>query len=240
MFLSEYEEKVVEWLKSLGITEEFPYLENGILYTANTLEEIYFKATFSYETFEPVEETNKYYSANELHNIRLLLKYQKKMDAYYKHFQCKATVTEEEVKTLTHLQIKGRLNKAYKCNRGVYYITGLRGYTSTTLYENPIIEKGEGHSGHEGCGMYRKIRLFGRMATILPETLRLFDGTTSIFEYPFMLKGKEVSSNSIYEVYTLAYKNPDNFELVNARRYYSSQEKRIIKKLCNLGRLKNA
>lgn len=240
MFLSEYEEKVVEWLKSLGIIEEFPYLENGILYTANTLEEIYFKATFSYETFEPVEETNKYYSANELHNIRLLLKYQKKMGAYYKNFHYKSTVTEEEVKALTHEQVKNRLNKAYRCNRGVYYITGLRGYTSTTLHENPIIEKGEGQSGHEGCGMYRKLRLFGKMALVLPETLRLFDGTTSIFEYPFLLKGKEVSSDSIYEVYVFAYKNPDSFELLNARRYYSSQEKRTIKKLCSLGRLENA
>ena len=240
MCLMENEEKVVEWLRSLGITEKFPYLENGILYTANTLEEIYFKATFSYETFEPVEETNKYYSANELHNIKLLLKYQKKMGAYYKNFHYKSTVTEEEVKALTHEQIKNRLNKANKCNRGVYYITGLRGYTSTTLYENPIIEKGNGQPEHEGCGMCRKIRLYGRMALILPETLRLFDGTTSIFEYPFLLKGKEVSSNSIYEVYALAYKNPNDFELANARRYYSSQEKRIIKRLCNLGRLENA
>ena len=87
--------------------------------------------------------------------------------------------------------------------------------------------------------MYRKHRLFGKLSVVVPETLRLFDGTLVEFNYPFEIDGRETRSTSIYEVYTLAFRYGERFKIIEARRYYSGQEKKIIKKLKKLGEEKN-
>lgn len=236
MYLTEYEQRVYIWLQSLGITETFPYKESGVLGVVDSIEDVYFKAVFSYDCFSLEIETNQHYSANEIRNIKAIQRYQKKMSAYYKPFQSKrTTITEEDVRAYTHEKLKGLFNKAYKVNRGIYYLSGLKGYTSTTLYENPTIEPGAGHGVSVGCGMYRKYRTYGKIAVVAVETLKLFDGTELVFNYPFSIKGRETSSNSIYEVYDLAYKHGENFELLEDRRFYSSQQKKIVKKLKKLG-----
>ena len=236
MYLTEYEQKVYIWLKELGIVETFPYKESGVSGIVDNIEAIYFKAVFSYDCFSPEIETNQHYSANEIRNIKAIQRYQKKIGAYYKPFQSKrTTITEDDIRGYTHEKLKGLFNKAYRVNKGIYYMSGLKGYTSTTLYENPTITPGNGHGVSVGCGMYRKYRTFGRIAIVATETLKLFDGTELRFDYPVSIKGKETSSNSIYEVYSLAYKHGENFELLEDRRFYSSQQKKIVKKLRKLG-----
>lgn len=228
--LTRYEAEVYEWLLSIGVTENFPYIENGLEGCADNIEDIYFKAVFSYETFEPIVQGNKHYSPNELKNISVIQRYQQEMGAYYSPFQVERSgISEEVVNGYGHQKIKETFNKANRKNKGIYYISTFQGYTSTTLYENPIIEVSEAFNRP------RKERLFGRLSVVVPETMRLYDGTELTFQYPFMMKGREVSSNSIYEVYSLAYKHPEGFELINSKKFYSNQQRKIIKKLKELG-----
>lgn len=229
MYLTEYEQKIYEWLRTQGIVESFPYIENGIEKTANSLEEIFYKAVFSYRTFSLVDKSRAY-SPNDIRNISLILSYQNQMGAYYSTFQTKrTTITEEDIQGYSHEKVKGLLAKAYKKNRGLYYISSLKGYTSTTLYENPVREV------LKGSNRPKKIRVYGRIQKVFPETLRLFDGTNVTFDYPFVLNGLEDKTDSIYRIYELAYLNSSNFEIVASRGVYSGQQKRVIKKLKELG-----
>ena len=230
--LTRYEAEVYEWLLSIGITEKFPYKENGIESYADNIEDIYFKAVFSYDTFEPIVQGNQYYSPNELKNTSEIQRYQREMDAYYSPFKVERTgISEEIIKEYSHVKIKSIFNKAHKKNKGIYFISAFQGYTSTTLYEHPRFEISE-----EFNRAYKE-RLFGRLSIIVPETMRLYDGTKLKFQYPFILKGKEVSSDSIYEVYSLAYKYPNEFKLIKSKRFYSNQQRKNIKQLIEMGGL---
>lgn len=227
MLLSEFENKIKNKLNEFDLKEVFPYKENGVLGEVNTFEEVVFKAIFSYNTFEIIEETARFYSINEQRIIREIIRYQKEMDAYYGLFQ----VERKNRTELTHTEIKNRLNKAYKKNRGFYYIVGLKGYTSTTLHENPVLSPGLGHGKRMGCGNKRKYRLYGKMSKVLPETLRLYDGSNITWSYPIKINGVCLECESIYEVYDLVLRHKEGLTLEKERTFYSSQEKKIIKTL---------
>ena len=238
MILTEEQHKQKEWLMGLGIKERFPFIENAMASETDNIEDVYFRAVFSYETFIPIVEYNHYYSANELRNIKLIQRYQRSMGAFHHNFQ--RTRKENQEKTVMqreHAEIKNILSKANKVNKGIYFVTGLKAYTSTTLFDNPIIEKGQGHGNSVGCGMYKKIRFFGRIEDVLPETLRLYNGITATFEYPYTIKGETSSSSNIYHVYEMAYKYGNFFEVLESRSMYSRQQKRIIRKLKRMSEL---
>ena len=141
----------------------------------------------------------------------------------------KRNLTEQETSDYSHEKLKGIFTKAHRVNRGIYYLSSLRGYTSTTLFLNPSYEC------LKGSNRKSKIRVYGRIQKVLPETLRLFDGTTAIFDFPFAINGLECSTDSIYRVYKLAFENAGHFELLANRGVYSGQQKRIIKQLIELG-----
>lgn len=238
MILTEEQHNQKEWLEGLGIKERFPFIENSMENETDSIEDIYFRAVLSYETFSPIVEYNHYYSANELRNIKLIQRYQRSMGAFHHNFQ--RTRKENQEKTVMqreHAEIKNILAKANKVNKGIYFVTGLKAYTSTTLFDNPIIEKGQGHGNSVGCGMYKKIRFFGRIEDVLPETLRLYNGITATFEYPYTIKGETSSSSNIYHVYEMAYKYGNFFEVLESRSMYSRQQKRIIRKLKRMSEL---
>lgn len=230
--LTEYERNCIEWLKSLGIAEIYPYIENGIECSATSLYEVYYKAVLSYETLEIVDDKNAFYSVNDLKNIENIVEYQNQMGAFYSPFFTKRSdISDEVIKGYTHQQLKDILAKANRKNRGIYYISSINGYTSTTLHDNPRIVKSE------ITNRPYKERVYGHISVVAAETLRLYDGTELSFSFPFMLKGREVSSSNIYEVYTLAYRFHSNFELLKEQRFYSKQQRRIIKQLRKVGKL---
>lgn len=228
MYLTEYEKKIYDWLKTLGITERFPYIENGVEGEVSTMEEIYYKAVLSYQTFSLIDR-NRAYSPNDFRNVELIKDYQIKMGAFYAPFQTKRSLTEEDMEGFSHEKLKGIFTKAHRKNQGIYYISGLRGYTSTTLFLNPSYEC------LNGSNRKSKVRVYGRIQKVLPETLKLFDGTIATFDFPFVLNGLECSTDSIYRVYELAYLNPNGFEIIANRGVYSGQQKRIIKRLMTMG-----
>ena len=222
----------------MGLKEIFPFIDNGMEGETDSIEDIYFRAVLSYETFSPIIEYNHHYSANELRNIKLIQRYQRNMGAYYHNFQrTRKENQEKKTEQREHTEIKNILAKANKVNKGIYFVTGLAAYTSTTLFDNPIIEKGQGHGSSEGCGMYKKIRFFGRIEDVLPETLRLYNGITATFEYPYTIKGETSSSSNIYHVYEMAYKYGNFFEVLESRSMYSRQKKRIIRRLKRMSEL---
>lgn len=230
MYLTEYETGVYEWLKTLGIQEKFPYVENGVEGLADNIEEIFFKAIHSYDTFHPLDKKYKPYSKNDLRNISLIQEYQRSMQAYYAPFQTKrTTLTEKDIAGFPHVKVKDKLRKANEVNRGIYFVSALQGYTSTTIYDNPVeVISMETKRPH-------KERVFGRIQKVLPETLRLFDGTIATFDFPFVLNGVEDKRDSIYEVYEIAYNNPNHFEIIADNGFYSGQQKRIINRLMKIG-----
>lgn len=229
MFLTEKQHKQKEWLNSLGIYEVFPYIENGIVSETDNIEEIYFKAVYSYTTFKPIVEKNHHYSANELRNIKLIQRYQKAMNAHHSNIQrSNTTLTEQQIQGYDHITVRHIINKANRVNQGIYFITGLKSYTSSTLVDNPTVEQ---DIKTKRC---RKTRVFGRIEIVLPKTLELLHSSTT-FDYPYSIDGKESSSDNIYDVYEQAYKFGNLFEVLDARDKYSSQEKRIIRKLKRLG-----
>lgn len=227
MLLNEFEQKIKEKLEDLGVLEEYPYIENGVLGKAETFEDVMFKAVFSYKSFEIIEKTSRCYSVKEQRVIQEIIRYQKEMGAYYAPFlnnkQVKANRTHEEVKNI--------LNKANKKNRGIYFVTGLGGYTSTTLYENPILVPGLGHGKSVGCGQKKKFRLYGKLLKILPATLKLYDGYSLECCYPIRIRDQPLFCESIYEVYGLALRHKEDLFLEKERTFYSSQEKKIVKLL---------
>lgn len=232
--MTNYELRIYSWLKSLGITEKYPYIENGVEYLADTLEEVFYKAVLSYDTFSLVKKKYKPYSPNDIRNFEFLLRYQKEIGAYYAPFlTVRRNITEEDVKKYSHDKVKSILNKASRVNRGIYFVSSLLGYTSTTLFENPILQYSE------ETKRYSKMRIFGRIQKVLLETAKHFDGTVLNIEYPFILKGVERKSESIYEVYELAYQNPNGFELITDNDLYSGQQKRIVNKLLVFGGKEN-
>lgn len=230
--LTEYERNCIEWLKSLGITELYPYVENGIERVATSLYEVYYKAVLSYETLEIVDDKNAFYSVNDLKNIENIVKYQNQVGAFYSPFFTKRSdISDETIKGYTHQQLKDILAKANRKNKGIYYISSINGYTSTILFDNPRIVKSE------STNRPYKERVYGHISVVATETLRLFDGTELSFSFPFMLKGREVSSNNIYEVYSLAYRFHSDFELLKEQKFYSKQQRKIIKQLRKAGKL---
>ncbi len=233
MVLTEEQHLQKDWLESFGIKEVFPFVENGVKSETDSIEDIYFRAVISYETFNPIVEYNHHYSANELKNIKLIKRYQRMMGAYHNNFQKR----RKRIKQREHSEIKNILIKANKINRGIYFVTGLEAYTSTTLFYNPIIVKGQGHSNSVGCGMYKKIRFFGRIEDVLPETLKLYNGTITTFEYPYTINGTVSQNSNIYHVYKMAYKYGNCFEVLESRTMYSRQQKRIIRKLKRMGEI---
>lgn len=228
MYLTEYEEGVYQWLESIGIKEKFPYIENGVEGEVSTMEEIYYRAVLSYQTFSLIDR-GRAYSPNDFKNIELIKDYQRKIGAYYAPFWSKRNLTEQEMSDFSHEKLKGIFTKAHRVNRGIYYLSSLRGYTSTTLFLNPS------YKCLKGSNRKSKIRVYGRIQKVLPETLRLYDGTTAIFDFPFAINGLECSTDSIYRVYKLAFENAGHFELLANRGIYSGQQKRIIKQLIELG-----
>lgn len=235
MFLTDRQREQKRWLEDLGYKEYYPFVENAVEGFTDNIEDVYFRAVYSYETFRPVEETNQYYSANELKNIKLIQRYQKNIGAYHRNFLKDRLISEEQISKIPMKEVKGKLSKAEKFNRGIYFITGLRAYSSTTIYENPSTESGQGNRGLLGCGMFKKNRVFGRIEDVLPETLKLYDFSFADFHYPCLVNGKEESSDNIYDVYEKAYKFGKFFEVLDSRMMYSSQQKRIIRALQRLG-----
>lgn len=235
MILTDRQQEQKKWLESLGFKEYYPFIENGVEGLTDSIEDVYFRTVYSFETFRPVEETNQYYSANELRNIRLIQRYQKNIGAYHSNIKKDRTITEEQISLIPPHEYRSKLAKAEKVNKGIYFITGLRGYTSTTIFNNPSTEAGKGNRTFAGCGMFKKNRVVGRIEDVLPETLKLYDFSFADFHYPYMVKGKEESSDNIYDVYEKAYKFGKFFEVIDPRMMYSSQQKRIIRRLQRLG-----
>ena len=117
MILTEEQHKQKEWLESMGVKEMFPFIENGIESETDSIEDIYFRAVLSYETFSPIVEYNHHYSANELRNIKLIQRYQRNMGAFYHNFQRKRKENQEKkVEQREHAEIKNILAKANKVN----------------------------------------------------------------------------------------------------------------------------
>ena len=229
MPLNEYETKAYHWLDSLGIKERFPYVENGIEGEVSSMEDIYYKAVLSYQTFSLVDR-NRAYSPNDFKNIELIKNYQEKMGAYYAPFFSKRSLDEGDIEGYSHEKMKNIFTKAHRANRGLYYLSALKGYTSTTLYLNPSYEC------LNGSNRKSKVRVWGRIQKVLPATLALSDGTVATFLFPYILNGVEGATDCIYRIYELAYANPSGFEIVSSRGIYSGQQKRIIKRLADCGR----
>lgn len=228
-----------KWLSALGISEVYPFMENGLVRGADTIERVYFNAIFAYETFQLLEKTSKDFSVNEQRNIANILRFQKEIGAYYAPFQTSRSLTTEEIKSLSQHGIRHKLMTAYKKNRGIYYVSGLQAFTSTLIYENPEIVKRRTADGKAKAGVPFKKRDYGPLSDIVPKTLKLFDGTTSIFTYPFVLNGVVCEVNRIYDVYMLAYRWPGYVDLAHDRTFYSSQEKKIFKQAKSIGEVFN-
>lgn len=192
------------------------------------MEDIYYKAVLSYQTFSLVDR-NRAYSPNDFKNIELIKNYQEKMGAYYAPFFSKRSLNEEDIEGYSHEKMKNIFTKAHRVNKGLYYLSALKGYTSTTLFLNPTYEC------LNGSNRKSKVRVWGRIQKVLPATLALYDGTVATFMFPYTLNGVEGATDSIYRIYELAYANPDGFEIVANRGIYSGQQKRIIKRLLDCG-----
>lgn len=228
--LTDYERSSIKWLESLNISEFFPYKENGILKSATSLYEVYYKVVLSYETIEVIDEKNDFYSVNDLKNIESIINYQNKMCAKYSPFKSgRVGITDDVVKSYSHQQIKDILTKSNRKNRGIYYVSSLNGYTSTTLFENPVMVRAD------GAKRSHKERLFGHISVVVLETLRLFDDTKVLFSYPVSLDGKTIKCSSIYDVYHLVFNHPNELKLVNERHFYSKQQRKTIKRLRKVG-----
>ena len=222
----EHERKALEWLSSLGIEESFPYVENGVVGSVNSVEEIYFKAIFSYDTFAPIVEKKSSYSNQELINIAEIQKYQKEMGAYYAPFQVKRNaITSDVIEGYTREEVKDLLNKANRKNRGSYFVSGLQAYTSTTLFYNPEIVVSE-----QSKRKYKK-RFCGCIADVVTKTMRLYNGKEVSFFYPYLLDRQVKRSKSIYEIFALSYQYKNRFEIIKPYEFYSIQHRKVIKKL---------
>lgn len=228
MLLNEYEIQVYQWLKKLGIEEKFPYIENGIANEASSMEEIYYKAVLSYQTFSLIDR-NRAYSPNDIRNVELLINYQRKMGAYYAPFLSKRSIDEKDIEGYSHEKLKHILTKAHRANRGIYYLSSLKGYTSTTLFLHPTYEC------LNGSNRKSKVRVWGRIQDVLPATLELYDGTVATFVFPYSIGEISSTTDSIYKIYELAFTNYADFSIAGSRGIYSGQQKRIIKKLITLG-----
>lgn len=239
MEIKETVEQGHKWLNALGISEVYPFIENGLVRGADTVERVYFNAIFAYETFQLLEKTSKDFSVNEQRNIANILRFQKEIGAYYAPFQTSRSLTTEEIKSLSQHDIRHKLMTAYKKNRGIYYVSGLQAFTSTLIYENPEIVKRRTTEGKAKAGVPFKKRDYGPLYEIVPKTLKLFDGSTSIFTYPFMLNGIICEANRIYDIYMLVYRWPGFVDLAHDRTFYSSQEKKIFKQVKSIGEVFN-
>ena len=95
-------------------------------------------------------------------------------------------------------------------------------------YEN--IEKETGCRIGGGCN-YKKIRKFGALGDIVPETLRLYDNTKINFYYPYSINGRKECTKNIEDIYKIVIKYPYDLTLIRDKYYYSRQVKRNIKYL---------
>lgn len=203
-----------------------PFLVNNEEYSSITFDEVLGYAIYDYLTFTPAE-TSYFYSQNELHTLNEVIRYQKEMNAVLELVKAK-NLSTTDVELYTHTKIKSILNKKHKKNRGIYYVPSLLGYTSTHLYEN--YEKQAGSRIGAGCN-YKKIRKFGALCDIVPETLRLFDDTKVKFFYPYAINGIKGYVKSIEDLYKMVVKHPYELTLIRDKYYYSRQVKRNIKYL---------
>lgn len=228
--LTDYERSSLEWLNSLGIVEQYPYIENGISKTASSIYELYYKVVLSYETIVISDENNEFYSKNDLKNIESLIRYQREMSAKYSPFRSvRSDISDEIVKQYSQEQVKNILTKANRKNRGIYFISAVNGYCSTTLFENPIKVVSE-----ESNRCYKK-RLFGHISVVALETLRLFDNTELELSYLAVLGDKELKCCNLYDVYRLVFKYKNDLKLVNEKYFFSKQQRQTIKKLRKVG-----
>ena len=228
MLLNEYEIQVYQWLEKLGIREKFPYVENGVVGEASSMEEIYYKAVLSYQTFSLIDR-NRAYSPNDIRNVGLIKDYQCKMGAHYAPFLSKRSLDEKDIEGYSHEKLKNILTKAHRANRGIYYLSSLKGYTSTTLFLHPTYEC------LNGSNRKSKVRVWGRIQDVLPATLELYDGTVATFVFPYSIGEISSTTDSIYKIYELAFANYADFSIAGSRGIYSGQQKRIIKRLIELG-----
>ena len=80
MFLTEGEQSVYSWWEDLGIKEECTILENCVSTKVSSLEEVYFRAVFLFDYFQPTNTSNHFfYSPNELKNSRAIQRSQRKI-----------------------------------------------------------------------------------------------------------------------------------------------------------------
>lgn len=212
-------------VKDLG--EFYPYIINGIHDVANNFEELLGYVVYDYQTIQLGD--SKYYSPNEVSIVEAIKKYQEGIGAELEMLKAKKNLTQEDVDGYSHTKIKHILNKKVLKNKGIFYVPALLAYTSTHLYDN--YEKIKGNRIGRGCN-YRRLRKYGFLIDIVPETLKLYDNTKVRFYYPYKIKGKKGFSKDREGLYKaiLDCKGAD-FILVNERVYYSRQTKRNIKYL---------
>ncbi len=212
-------------IKDLG--EFYPYSINGIQGTANSFEELLGYVVYDYQTIQLGD--SKYYSPNEVRIIEAIKKYQEGIEADLEMLKAKKNLTQEDVRNYSHTKIKHILNKKVLKNKGIFYVPALLAYTSTHLYNN--YKKVKGNRIGRGCN-YKRVRKYGSLIDIVPETLKLYDNTKVRFYYPYKIKGKQGFSKDKEGLYKaiLDCKGID-FILVNERVYYSRQTKRNIKYL---------
>lgn len=212
-------------IKDLG--ELYPYSINGIDGVAKSFEELLGYVVYDYQTIQLGD--SKYYSPNEVRIVEEVIRYQKGVGAELEMLKAKKNLTQQDVENYSHTKIKHILNKKVLKNIGIFYVPALLGYTSTHLYDN--YEKVKGSRTGRGCN-YKRIRKYGSLIDIIPETLKLYDNTKIRFYYPYKIKGKKgycKDKEGLYKV-VLDCKGVD-FILVNERVYYSRQAKRNIKYL---------
>lgn len=217
---------IVRSFNGKACENRLPFKINGEEYSSASFDGVLGYAVYDYLTFTP-SETNYCYSPNELHTLTEVIRYQKYMNAVLELVKSK-NLSTTDVELYTHTKIKSILNKKHKKNRGIYYIPSLLGYTSTTLYEN--YEKQSGCRIGGGCN-YKKIRKFGALCDVVPETLRLFDDTKVKFFYPYAINGRKGYGKSIEDIYKMVVKHPYDLTLIRDKYYYSRQVKRNIKYL---------
>lgn len=215
-----------ELYKIEDLGEYYPFYLNGVKTVVKDFEELLRYVIYDFETIELGD--SKYYSPNEIKIVEVIKRYQMEVGAELEILKEKRGITKEDVESYSHKKIRYILNKKVRKNKGIFYVPSLMGYTSTHLYVNYEREKGGRKNG--GCN-YKRLRKFGELKEVVPETLRSHDKTKVRFYYPYRIKGNKSYSEDTEGLYRVILNSPDDFQLVYERQYYSRQIKRNIKYL---------
>lgn len=207
------------------LTQTYRFVANGMNYTVDNLESVLHYIIFDYQTFEIVYE--KDYSEVEIDLISNLIKYQIDVGAKTKPIKNHTVVIDYN--KLTNIEKKDKLSKIFKGteNTGIVYIPNIDMYTSSTLFHNPNMEL------NTTTNRFNKTRYVGDLMSVVLKTLNIYNNYKN-YRIPISVNAQRLELNNFREFLGLVINNTD-FEYINDRYYFSSQQKHLTKYLQLLG-----